>query len=49
MQSLIQNTVTHDAPDIHVPGVFSLTERIYGVTPYRSAPLFLSEKLEFRS
>ena len=49
MQSLVQNTVTHDAPDIHVPGVFSLTERIYGVTPYRSAPLFLSEKLEFRS
>ena len=47
MQSLVQNTVTHDAPDIHVPGVFSLTERTYGVAPYRSAPLYLFDKLEF--
>ena len=37
MQSLVQNTVTHDAPDIHVPGVFSLTERTYGFASYRSA------------
>ena len=39
VQPLVRNEVTHNSPDIQVPGLFGLTERTYGDYPYRSAPL----------
>ena len=47
VQHLVRNEVTHNSPDIQVPGLFSLTERTYGVMPHRSAHLYLFDKLEF--
>ena len=47
IQSPVRNAVTQNAPGIHMPGAFWLAERIYGNTPYRSAPLYLFDKLKF--
>ena len=49
MQSLARNIVTQNTPDIQVSGVFRLTERTYGDYTYRSAPLYLFDKLEFEN
>lgn len=45
-EPLVRNVVTQNTPDIHVSGMFRLAERTYGNTPYRSAPLYLFDKLE---
>lgn len=48
-EPLVRNVVTQNTPDIHASGMFRLAERTYGNTPYRSAPLYLFDKLEFSS
>ena len=47
VQPLVRNAATQNTPDIQVSGVFSLAERTYGVTMYRSTPFYLFNKLEF--
>ena len=49
MQSLVRNEVTQNSPDIQLSGLLDLAERTYGDYTYRSAPLYLFDKLEFSS
>ena len=44
-----RRAAAQNTPDIQVSGVFRLTERTYGDYTYRSAPLYLFDKLEFSS
>lgn len=46
MQSLVRNEMTQNSPDIQLSGLLDLAERTYGEYPYRSAPLYLLDKLE---
>ena len=39
--------MTQDAPDIQLFRVFRLTAHTRGLPPYRSAPLYLFDKLKF--
>lgn len=43
-EPLVRNAVKENAPDTF--RALRLAERTYGVNPYRSAPLYLFDKLE---